>query len=249
AKALPDTDGASFPFWSADGMSIGFFASGKLKRLNLGGGPAQTLCEAPSGRGGTWNKDGVILFTPSGRLGEVLNRVSAAGGTPTPITTLDTKRKETSHRWPEFLPDGKHFLFMAFNVSGQTNTDAIFVGSLDSTEIRLVTPATSKASYAAPGYVVFSRGGTVLAQRFDATKLAVEGDPMPILTGIGYMARIAHSVFAVSGGVLMAQGGSAVPLSRLIWFDRNGKEVGSVGIPEEFGNVSLSPDGKSVAVD
>jgi Tol biopolymer transport system component len=248
-KALPDTDGATFPFWSADGMSIGFFASGKLKRLNPGGGPVQTLCDAPSGRGGTWNKDGVILFTPSGRLGEVLNRVSAAGGTPTPITTLDRKRGETSHRWPEFLPDGKHFLFMAFDVSGQTTTDAIFVGSLDSKEIKLLTPATSNASYAAPGYLVFSRAGTLFAQRFDVSKLAADGDPVPILTGIGYMARIAHSAFAVSGGLLLGQGGSGVPLSRLKLFDRNGKEVGSVGSAEEFANVSLSPDGKSVAVD
>ena len=249
-KSLPDTEGASFPFWSPDGNSIGFFASGKLKKMDLSGGPVQTLCDAPSGRGATWNKDGVILFTPSGRLGEVINRVPASGGTPTPLTKLDLTRKETSHRWAEFLPDGRHFLFMAFNVAGKTGTDAIFVGSLDSKEIKKLADATSNASYAAPGYLLFSRDKTLYAQKFDAGKLEVQGEPVPILTDVQYVPRIGHSVFSVNGeGVLLAQEGNAVELSRLVWFDRGGKEVRTVGNPEEFANVAISPDGKSVAVD
>ncbi len=249
-RSLPDTEGASFPFWSSDGKSIGFFASGKLKKLELGGGPVQTLCDAPSGRGGTWNREGVILFTPSGRLGEVVNRISAGGGTLTPVTTLDLARKETSHRWPEFLPDGKHFLFMAFTVAGQTGTDAIFVGSLDSKEIKKLTDTTSNASYVAPGYLVFARDRTLFAQKFNVGKLEMEGEPVPILPGVRYVPRIAHSVFAVnSGSVLLSQGGNSVALSRLVWFDRSGKEIGAVGNAEEFANVALSPDGKSVAVD
>jgi eukaryotic-like serine/threonine-protein kinase len=112
AKSVANTDGANFPFWSPDGLSLGFFAEGKLKRLDIVGGQVQTLCDASSGRGGTWNSDGVILFTPSGRIGDVINRVSASGGTPQPIGELDN-RSESSHRWARFLPDGKHYLFMA----------------------------------------------------------------------------------------------------------------------------------------
>ncbi len=152
ARSVANTDGVSFPFWSPDGRSLGFFADGKLKRLDIAGGPVQTLCDAPSGRGGSWNRDGVILFTPSGRIGDVVNRVLASGGIPQPISVLDTSRSETSHRWPRFLPDGKHYLFMAFNVSALTDTDAIYVGSLDSNEKKFLTKAIANAAYAAPGY-------------------------------------------------------------------------------------------------
>ena len=117
ATAIPNTEGANFPFWSPDGKSLGFFADGKLKKLDLSGGPPQTLCEAPTGRGGAWNKDGVILFTPSGQLGVGLYRIAASGGTPTQVTFPDRARGEDSHRWPVFLPDGIHFLYLAMDLS------------------------------------------------------------------------------------------------------------------------------------
>jgi len=119
AKAIPNTEGANFPFWSPDGKSLGFFADGRLKRLDLSGGPVQTLCEAPTGRGGAWNKDGVIVFTPSGQLGFGLYRIDASGGTPTQITFPDREHAEDSHRWPVFLPDGNHFLYLAMDLSGR----------------------------------------------------------------------------------------------------------------------------------
>ncbi len=249
-RALPDTDGASFPFWSPDGKSLGFFAGGKLKKLDLAGGPALTLCDAPSGRGGTWNTDGVILFTPSGRLGDVLYRISAAGGTATPITTLNLERRETSHRWPQFLPDGKHFLFMTFSVSGQTSADAIFVGSLDSKETKKITDATSNATYVSPGFLVFARGRSLFAQKFDLSSLSLQGVPVAIFSEVRITLGIGYSVFATSSAeTLLSQTGASVALSRLVWFDRSGKELGQVGGPEEFVNVALSPDGKSVAVN
>jgi eukaryotic-like serine/threonine-protein kinase len=250
ARPLADTEGASFPFWSPDGKSLGFFADGKLKKLDLDGGPAQTLCDAPSGRGGTWNKDGVILFTPSGQLGGGMYRIAASGGEPTLVSSPDKSRGEQSHRWPFFLPDGKHFLYVSFDGRSAGRSGAIYVGSLDSNDKRLVTTATSNTAYAAPGYLLYYRDKTLFAQHFDINKFEPSGEPAPILTEIEYLPRVGRAGFAVSGGgLLVAQNSSEVSLSQLIWFDRQGNQIGVVGKPDVYANVSLSPDGKSVAVD
>ena len=247
-KSLSSTEGANFPFWSADGKSLGFFADGKLKTVDVAGGPVQTLCDAPSGRGGSWNKDGVIIFTPTGQLVDNLYRISASGGTPTRITKLDSSQGETSQRWPMFLPDGKHFLYMEF--SRQSDTNAIFVGSLDSDEKIFVTKASANAAYAPPGYLLYFRDKTVFAQRFDLKKFALTGEPVAILNKIQDYPRVARAVFAASDtGMIVAQSGAGVSLSQLVWFDRTGKELGVVGRPDVYANVSLAPTGKSVAVD
>jgi Tol biopolymer transport system component len=249
-RSLSETEGANFPFWSPDGKSLGFFADGKLKKLDLGGGSVQAICDAPSGRGGTWNKDGVIVFTPSGQLNDGLYRVPASGGTPTRVTMPDASHGENSHRWPMFLPDGKHFLYLAANVSGQTDPDAIYVGALDSNEKKLVTKATGNAAYAPPGYLLYYREKTVFAQRFDANKLELWGEAVPLVTDVAYLPRIARAVYAASdGGLLVAQSGSGVSLSRLVWYDRKGNETGAVGKPDVYGNVALAPSGKMVALD
>ena len=146
----------------------------------------QTVCDAPSGRGGTWNKDGVIVFTPDARSGVGLYRVSALGGTVTPVSKLDTSRGELSHRWPMFLPDGTHYQYMATNFAGQKGVDAIFVGSLDSIEKRFVVEATANAAYAAPGYLLFYRDKALLAQRFDLKRFALTGEPTTILNDIQF---------------------------------------------------------------
>jgi len=250
ARSLPDTEGANFPFWSADGRSLGFFADGKLKRLDIAGGPVQILCDAPNGRGGTWNQDGVILFTPAGQLGFGLSRIAASGGTPSQISVPDRDQGEDSHRWPVFLPDGTHFLYLAANVSGQVEPDAIYMGTLGTKEKKLITKATANAVYAAPGYLLFYRDKTLFAQRFDLKKFELTGEPTALMTGIQYFPRILRAVMAASnGGLLAAQNRSAVSLSRLIWFDRNGKELGIVGKPDVYANVNLSPSGKMVALD
>ena len=195
-------------------------------------------------------EDGVILFTPSGQLGGGLYRISASGGTPTPVSSPDASRGESSQRWPMFLPDGKHFLYMAFNVSIQSDSNAIFVGSLDSKEKRFVTKATANAAYAAPGYLLFYRDKTLLAQRFDPGKFELRGEPVPILPDIQYQARVGRVGFsATDSGLLVAQNSGAVSFSQLIWFDRKGNQIGVVGKPDLYSNVSLAPDGKSVAVD
>jgi eukaryotic-like serine/threonine-protein kinase len=249
-RELADTQEASFPFWSPDGKSLGFFADGKLKRLEIAGGPVQLICDAPLARGGTWNKDGVILFTPSGHMSGGLYRVSAAGGVPTHVTTPDASRTVSSQRWPIFLPDGKHFLYLAANLSGQTDSDALYAGSLDSTETRFITRATGNAAYAAPGYLLFAREKTLYAQTFDAASLTLSGEAIPLLRNVSYLPRIAHNDYAVSNGdVLVAQPASRVSLSRLVWRDRKGEESGTVGKPDVYANVRLAPNGKAVAFD
>jgi eukaryotic-like serine/threonine-protein kinase len=250
ARSLAETEGATYPFWSADGRSLAFFADGKLRKVHVSGGPVQTLCDAPSGRGGTWNKDGIIVFTPNALVGKGLYRLSASGGTPTEITKVDLNRGEQSHRWPQFLPEGKHYLYMVANFGGLESVNAIFIGSLDSKDKRFVTAATGNAAYAAPGYLVFPRERTLLAQRFDLKQLALTGEPTAILTDIQYQPQVRRVVFDVSDdGLLVAQTGSGGTLSQPLWFDRKGNPAGVVGKPDVYGNVSLAPNGKSVAVD
>jgi eukaryotic-like serine/threonine-protein kinase len=251
ARAIPNTEGANFPFWSPDGGSLGFFADGKLKRVDLSGGPVRILCEAATGRGGAWNKDGVIVFTPIGVLGVGLYRVPASGGTPTQITFPDRARKEDSHRWAEFLPDGNHFLYLAMNLSGAKVMSSIYVSALDSNEKHFITQVEANAAYVAPGYLLFYRDRTLFAQRFDAKKFELSGEPTPILTDLQYVPRIQRAVFAsTEGGVLVAQKSSAdAGASQLLWFDRQGQQVGVATKPGTYGNIALSPTGKVVAAE
>lgn len=250
ARSVAETEAASFPFWSPDGKSLAFFGDGKLKKVNLADGPVQTICDAPAGRGGSWNKDGVIVFTPSGNLNDGLYRVPASGGTPTQITIPDPSRGENSHRWPMFLPDGRHFLYLAANLSGKMDQDAIYVGALDSQAKKFVTKATGNAAYAAPGYLLYYREKSLFAQRFDADKVELSGEAVPLSTDVAYLPRIRRAVYAASdGGVLVAQSGSGVSLSRLVWYDRKGNEIGAVGKPDVYANVALAPNGKTVALD
>jgi Tol biopolymer transport system component len=250
ARSLADTEGAAYPFWSADGGSLAFFADGKLKKLEVSGGPVESLCDAPTGRGGTWNKDGVIVFTPNAALGGGLYRVSASGGTATPISNPYPGRGEQSHRWPMFLPDGKHYLYMAANFSGRKGVDAIFVGSLDSNEKRFVVEATANAAYAVPGYLLFPREKILLAQRFDLKRFVLTGEPTAVLTEIQYQPQVARAAFAVSdNGLLIAQTGNGIAISQPVWFERKGNAVGMVGTPDVYGNVFIAPNERSVAVD
>jgi len=245
---LDGTQGASYPFWSPDGKTIGFFAEGKLKKVDASGGQAQVLCDAPNGRGGAWNRDGIILFAPDALGG--LSRVPAWGGSPVELTKLDTSRSESSHRWPVFLPDGKHFLFLACNFSGKPGINAIFVGSLDSTERRLLVNASSNVSYAEPGYLLYMREKTLVAQTFDPRHYTLTGEPHTLSDEVLYLPQVFRAIFSASNAAtLVAQTGKGAYLSQLAWFNRNGKPGGTVGKPAWYDNVQLSPDGKRVAAD
>jgi len=250
ARSLDDTEGATFPFWSPDGRSLAYFADGKLKKMDISGGSVEALCDAPSGRGGTWNKDGVIVFTPDGQLGGGLYRVPASGGTPVQISKPDPNRKEQSHRYPMFLPDGKHYLYLAANFSGAKGSNAIFVGALDSDEKRFVVEASGNAEYAAPGYLLFPREKTLFAQRLDLRRFSLTGEPTAVLTDLEYQSQIGRAVYAVSdSGLLVSQTGRGVALSRPTWFDRKGNAGGVIGEPGVYGNLSIAPNGKSAVVD
>ena len=249
STSLANTEGATYPFWSFDGQSLGFFADGKLKKLSLAGGPVQTLCDAPTGRGGTWNKDGVIIFTPSGHLGVGLYRISASGGTPTQITVPDKSSTEDSHRWPQFLPDGIHYLYSAIHLSGRRDLSSVFVGSLNSNEKRLVTKASANVAYIAP-YLLYYRDQTLFGQRFDTKTFELTGEPTPVLTEVQYSPRISRAVFAASNThLLVAQKAGDTGASQFVWFNRQGQEIGTALKPGIYGNMMLSPNGKIVAAD
>jgi serine/threonine protein kinase len=238
AQPLAGTEGATYPFWSADSRYLGYFAGGKLNKSDASGGPPQALCDAPNGRGGAWNQDGTIVFA-SDQQGPLM-RVEATGGTP--VEATESVGGMTLHRRPSFLPDGKHFLYYSFSVSGTDS--AIYAGALGSKEQVLVLRNNSAAIYAEPGYLLFVRNGTLMAQRFNPRKLAMEGNAMPIADHVG-----AGRFTASSGGVLLYQEGEVSTVSQLIWYDRTGKQ-GELALPEtaHYSDPMLSPDGSKLAV-
>ena len=251
AKPLAGTEGGYYPFWSPDSRFLGFFAGGTLKKIEIRGGFAQTLADAPEGRGGTWNRDGVIVFGPG--FGPIY-RVSAAGGPSVPLTKTDAALRESWHSWPSFLPDGRHFLYLAD--SPRREDDAIFLGSVDAgpetqKPIRVVA-ANSNALYAPPhngypAYLLFTVDRTLTAQQFDAGRLKVSGDPIPIADEAAYLANLRLENFSVSQTGLMVYGEKS-SLPQITWIGRDGKPLGALGPPGDFHFLSLSPDDKRVAV-
>jgi Tol biopolymer transport system component len=240
AQPLEGMEGSLFPFWSADGRFLGFFAGGKLKKIDASGGPPLTLSDAPSAFGGTWNRDGVIVFSPSG--GGPLQKVSAAGGASTPVTSLDQARHETSHRWPWFLPDGRHFLYLA--AAGERSS--IRVGSLDGGESKPVLENQFKAVYA-QGYLLFVRETTLMAQPFDARRLVTTGDALPVAEQVMAAPGALHGVFSVSENGFLVYWTGTSRTTQLAWFDRSGKQTGTLGDPATVMALEFSSDRASVA--
>ena len=250
SRALAGTDGAMYPFWSPDGEYLGFFAAGKLKKIAVAGGPPQTLCNVATPRGGTWNRDGVILFSPG--PASVIFRVPAAGGIPVPVTKL-AEGRSAGHRFPAFLPDGVHFLYTAG--SDKPVDSGVFVGSLDGAATVRLLPEVSNALYAPPAapratsYLLFRREGTLMAQPFDAKALKTTGDIFPVVEQVPTSGQTGFGAFSVSGnGVLVYHSGNAFPSRELVWMDRTGKRLGTVGKPATIGGFALAPDEKTAAV-
>jgi serine/threonine protein kinase len=248
AKELPATEGASYPFWSPDNRYIGFFQSGKMKKIEAAGGPSVTICDARDGRGGSWNQDGVIIFSNSS---DPIYEVPAAGGAAIAVTKRDPSRNEQTHRWPHFLPDGKHFLYFSRSSFGgvEREEDALFVGSLDGKVNKRLMPAKGNVVYAS-GYLIYLREKTLMAQPFDASKLETCGDANPIAEPVEYSLDFNRAVFSASqNGILIYQASSTQIGYQLEWFDRAGKSIGKILEPAGYGGVSISPDGKRIAFD
>ena len=246
ARALSGTDGASAPFFSADGRSIGFFAGKKLKRIDLAGGSPRELADAPDHRGGSWGSQNVIVFAPQG--GGPILQVPASGGTATPATTLDTTAQETSHRWPHFLPDGKRFLFMSRKPKPPGRL-AIEVGSVDG-NVRTRLGDSSSGGAFARGQLYFLRETTLFAQAFDARTLAVSGEPVPVAEDVWRDPNTdGLTAFAVAEDGTLAYRRGGMNKSQLTWLDRQGRQLGTVGPPGVVGGLALSPDNRRVLTD
>jgi dipeptidyl aminopeptidase/acylaminoacyl peptidase len=240
AQPLAGTELASYPFWSHDSRNLGFFARGKLMRVPATGGPVQVLADASDGRGGAWNSGDVIVYVPGPF--EVMMRVQAGGGTPAPVSKFLVG--ESSHRWPYFLPDNKHFLFF-----GRSGNAGVCVGSLDSLEHKQLFASPSAAIYAPPGYLLYQHDQGLVAQPFSTRTLEVTGDIIPVVEHLAANGPVFRSVFAVSeNGVLVYQHGSGVVDWRLTWFDRQGKPMGLANEARRYNWPAISPDGKRIAV-
>ena len=247
AKPLEGTSGAAHPFWSPDGRYLGFFASGKLMKIPAEGGLISSLADAPNPRGGTWGVGNVIVFEADYTGG--LMKVNAEGGTADPATVLDRTRHST-HRWPWFLPDGKHFLFLATNhTGGDPKQNGIYLGSLDNKETRLIVNTESAAQYAS-GYLLYRSNTALVALPFDPQSGISSNSAIPLLNNLRDDVGVWRSIFSVSqNGIMTYQIGSASSVkSRLMWFDREGKSMPECD-PEEKGivDVRLSPDNTKAA--
>lgn len=245
-QPIAGTEEGIDPFWSPDSRLIAFFAQGKLKKIDPSGGPTQILCDLPStaqwsSPGGAWNKDGVILLGAN----NALMRLSAQGGEMKPVHELD-KPREMALGWPRFLPDGNHFLYDSFRPTGG---GGIYLASLDSKETRLLIPTDSNVNYVFPGFLLYGRQYTLLAQPFDVDKLRVTGEPIPVASQMAVMRYGPGSQYSVSqNGVLVYRGVGSADV-QLAWYNRDGKRLASVGQPGAYGIITLSPDEKRVALE
>ena len=247
ADPIGGTEGVttgSIPFWSADSRAVGFFAQGKLKTVEPGGAPPQALCDAGAARGGTWNSHGTIVFAPNSN--GALYRVSAAGGVPVPATTLDTSRNERSHRWPQFLPDGNHFLFLARSATAEQT--GIYVGQLDSPRVVWIGPSESNAQFALPNVLLFWRAGTLMAQHFDASALRLTEAPVAIAQQVAFFGVSSRAYFSVSQTGMLAYRHAGNSLTQLTWVGRDGAVAGTFGSPAQYSSITLSPDQTKAAL-
>jgi Tol biopolymer transport system component len=242
-QALAGTEGATFPFWSSDSRSLAFFANGKLNRIDASGGPLLALCDAVSGRGGSWGPDDTVLLA---LLSGPILRVPASGGTPQPVTKLTGSLNQFSHRWPQFLPDGRHFLFLGQATSSGDST--IYVGSLDGGEPKVLLRNESNAMYAPPGYLLFLRQETLLAQPFNANKLQLAGEAAPLAGHGGVDSTMAKGNFSVSENGILVYANGTMSDARLLWFDRSGKQLAETAGVDLYGFPRISPDGRKLAV-
>jgi Tol biopolymer transport system component/DNA-binding winged helix-turn-helix (wHTH) protein len=242
-QSLAGTDGALFPFWSPNSRSIGFFADGALKRIDIDGGLPRMLAEAPAGRGGTWNANDVILFTPN--TSSPIFRVSAMGDTP---PTAQTQVAKGSHRHPRFLPDGRHFIYF---LTAEGEEPGVYVGDLQAVDApKLLIRADAAAEYAS-GHLLFVTQGALFAQVFDPVQMTLSGEPFRVADQVNVDAAMTLAAVSASNvGSMVYRTGSGGGQRQFVWFDRRGKEVETVGEPDGNGGLgpALSADGRHIAM-
>lgn len=243
ARALAGTDGATYPFWSPDGQSIAFFAQGKLKRIDPSGGSARTLCDAAGARGGSWGSRGTIVFAVA--VGGQMKVVGESGGEPRSLAHLTSRAGEV-YRWPTFLPDGNHFLYFA--LLGGADRTGVWVGSVDSGEKKSLALADSGAIYVPPGHLLYRNGDRLLRQSFDPVRLRATGDAVPLVEDVWWdgISTLA-TAFSASGDVLAYQTGGLVE-TRVLLYERSGRELAALGPPGQYAEPALSPDGRWLAI-
>ncbi len=247
---LVEVDGEAYPFWSPDGRWVAFYDNGKLNKIEARGGPVIPLCDAQDGRGGTWNDAGTIIFQPD--WSEHLEKVSSGGGQPGAVTQLNKKEFDVAHRWPQFLPDGRRFLFYKVNTTNTVNSElsGIYLGSLDSDEIKFLLRSESRGVYS-DGNIVYRFGSTLMARPFDVDREEFTGDPLPIANNVtgGAVSWGGAHFGVVDTGVLVYMRGAIASRSILQWRDRQGTKLESLGEPDNFFEPSLSHDGTRVVVN
>jgi len=247
AQPLSGTENAQRPFWSPDSRYLGFMAEGKLKKIAVAGGPPQTICDSGSMGDGSWSKDGMILFDST--ASDSLRRVPAAGGQSAPATYVDRTRGETGNAWPQFLPDGRHFLFLG--LTARPESTALKVGDLTSRATRILAIGNFSRMDFVPGYILYVKDRALLAQPFDTGALKFTGEPFPVVDDVAVGGGgAANAEFSASrNGVLVFRGGAGIAQSRFTWVDRAGHDVQTAGEMGPYGSFQLAPDGKRIAFD
>jgi Tol biopolymer transport system component len=242
-RALSGTEGASRPFWSPDSRFVAFVAGGKLKKVDVSGGPPQSLADTPGGSDGSWSREGVLLL--DGRGSDPILRIPAAGGAPKPEVKSNPSADVVGVGWPQFLPDGRHFLYV---VVARNGTSKLMLRALDSEDSKLLIETPSRVQFVEPGYLLYVKEDTLVAQRFDAKRLRIEGEAVPLSEGLGIDAvGLAHFT-ASDDGTLVYRAGETRN-RQLLWVERSGKERDAVGDPAEWGDVWPAPDGRRLVVD
>jgi len=241
ARPLEGTEGAVRPpFWSPDSKSLGFMSGGHLKKVDIAGGAPIAIAEARTGSDGSWSPAGFILYDGGGA--DPIYKVPASGGTPTVAVPADSSAGSAGVGWPEFLPDGKHFLYL--NV---TSPSTLMLGSIDSDKRTPIGPCETRVLYAPPGFLIFSRGGTLMGQQFDASKAKLSGDPFPVAERVEGT-PVGDADFSVSrNGILTHLLGQPLPDGAFTWIDRSGRKLGTIGSSGSMATIALSPDGKRIA--
>jgi serine/threonine protein kinase len=254
-RSLAETDGAYTPFWSPDSRFVAFYVLEKsktdghyliyLKKIDVMSGQSQMICKVGDQRGeSTWSRDGVILLSQSGgpSVANTLYRVSASGSELKPVLQLDKSRQERSQNDPQFLPDGRHFIYRSVWGSESAEKNAIYLGSLDSNETRLLTSVTSNVSYAAPGFLIYGREESLFAQQFDLKKLRLTGEPFPVAEHVAHSPDQTLSFFSTSENGVLVYRSAASGNMRLAWYRRDGTRLGSIGEPGRYEDLAMSPD-------